>query len=169
MFPNDAKTKTIFTDASGGTFCPVILEASSEPRTLLQGVIITTGANAGKIKIGDDTKIYLDNELQNFVFLNSPVKFQNEAIICERANNKPFQFTITYVDYDLTTQASNLVIENPTDPTGNFIVEKRYTYGDITSILLSGAIFFLLIFYVLKRIFTHDQVSIHAYEGGTKF
>jgi hypothetical protein len=58
-------------------------------------------------------------------------------------------------------------IEHPTSTTGNFVIEKKYTYGDITSILLSGAIFLTLIFYILKRLFFHDEVSIHSYQ--TKF
>jgi hypothetical protein len=167
MFPNDAKTISVFTPASEGTVCPVILEASSNARTLLQGVIITDGANLGKIKIANDTETYLDNNRLEFVSLASPVKFQNKAIVCERANNKPFQFTITYLDYDLTTQATNLVIEHPTNPEQNFVVQKTYTYGDITTIFALGLIAFFLIFYVLKRIFIHEETSIHSYQ--TKF
>lgn len=162
MFPNDAKTISIFTPATGGTICPDLLSAVSTPRTLLQGKIITDGANVGQINIGTDT--YLDNQKNQVISLETPVIFTDKVISCVRANNKPFQFTITYLDYDLTTQATNLVIEHPIDPAGDFVIQKTYTYGDITTILALGLIAFFVIFYVLKRIFTHDEVSIHSYQ-----
>jgi hypothetical protein len=127
MFPNDAITKTINIPASGGIICPEILSASNETKTLLQGVIITDGANRAKIKIGENE--YLDNQKNNFINLISPTEFTNQAITCERTNNKPFQFTITYVNYGLKERMVETIIQNP-ETGAEFYINKTFSYGD---------------------------------------
>lgn len=140
MFPNDAKTITISTPATGGTFCPDLLPAISTPRTLLQGIIISGGGDQAKIKIGIDD--YLNNNKNQVIDFQTPVVFTNEIVSCERANNKPFQFTITYVDYDLTRVKLYEYIENETTE-ASFYLEKSFSYGDFF------LMFFLTIFTLL--------------------
>lgn len=50
---------------------------------------------------------------------------------------------------------------------GEFVVKKNYTYGEITQVYVLGAIFFVLLFYVLKKIFTHEQVDIVNFKKRT--
>lgn len=148
MFPNNAITKTINVPDTGGTFCPELLSASENTRTLLQAVIITDGANQGKVKIG--TNEYLDNLRNNFIGLITPIEFTNQTITCERANNKPFQFTITYVNYSLSGGDSGVggtgqqLIQN-TETGTMFRINESFTYGEATIIIFLTIFTFCII------------------------
>jgi len=164
MFPNDAKNVIYYT-SNAPKICPILLPATTTPRTILQAQIISD-AGIGKILIGGN--IYAINTLTDRnIAVDVPKVFTNQDITCEWVKDKSYEFTIVYLDYDLTKQATNLLIEHPTEQNQDFLIQKTYTFGDITTIFTLGLIAFFVIFYVLKRIFTHDEVSIHSYQ--TKF
>ena len=54
------------------------------------------------------------------------------------------------------------LVEHPESAAGNFEIQKTYTYGDITTILVLGFIALFLVFYVIKKTFTHSEVKIHG-------
>ncbi len=71
--------------------------------------------------------------------------------------NQDFEYSVLNC-----TNTNEVLISHPTSTAGNFTIEKIYTYGDITEILLLGSIFFISIFYLFKRLFLHDSVkNIH--------
>lgn len=104
---------------------------------------------------------------QNCIFLN-PVYWNKEAqaFLPVEANALDLK-TLTWnftemICYSTTTDDNAFLIEHSTTTQGNFLIEKKYTYGDITQILLTGAILLFFIFYLLKRLFFHEEVSIHS-------
>jgi len=103
LFPNDTQSVFVETPDSGGTYCPNILNAADHERTLLYATIRTTGANAGKILAG--SFVYLNNQNNTIAETFAPyILPAGVALTCERANNKPFSFRVSYVDYNLTKQ-----------------------------------------------------------------
>jgi len=103
LFPNDTKSVFVETPDSGGTYCPNILDAADHERTLLYATISTTGANAGRILAGNF--VYLNNQNNTIAETFAPyILPAGVALTCQRANNKPFSFNVSYVDYNLTKQ-----------------------------------------------------------------
>jgi len=106
--PYDSLSVSYTVPAFNGTVCDDLLPAVSHDRTLLYASIITDGANDGSIFLG--SFIYLSNLRQNQVSVSYPYIFNNVAVGCTRANNKPFQFILVYVDYAVSVDQSSVVV-----------------------------------------------------------
>jgi len=152
-FPNDTKTATTVVDASGGTNCPVILTATTTDRTILSAQI-SGGVNNGAIKI--DGNNYLVTSVNDFVSVEAPLVFNNKAVTCERANNKPFQFIVNYIDRDLSKTDTTVNVTSSTTitamPPVNLSVENLIVTAttDFLPIILAFGIF--LFIYTFKAI-----------------
>ena len=53
------------------------------------------------------------------------------------------------------------------NPVTTFSIKKDFTYGEITQIYILGFIFFVVLFYVLKKLFTHESVDILNFKRTT--
>lgn len=153
-FPPDAITVISNIPASGGTTCPTLLAASPGPRTLLNAYISTDGANDATINIGSTTILQtLGNQV---VRTDYSFQFTNQAVTCTRANNKPFQFIITYVNYNIeaTPPVTDVFITGqPIDTTGSFtgtVTPDPNLYYAVVILLIIAA---LTLFDFLRRIF----------------
>ena len=101
-FPYNTKTIIKFVPNSEGITCPILLPATNSPYSLLSAYISNSGDDLATIKIGDE--IILSTLQQKGIFqTNLNLPFLNADITCTRANNKPFQFIINYVEYDIIT------------------------------------------------------------------
>jgi hypothetical protein len=75
--------------------------------------------------------------------------------------NPDWEFSEMTCD-EITTKPSTSTyfeIEHPTSSIGNFRIDKSYSFGEITQILISGMIFFLLLFYIIKKVLTKEEVE----------
>lgn len=101
IFPNDTKSVYLDLPASGGTTCGTLLASSTHDRTALYATIRTPTGNLGTININGST--FLDNQTNQDIDTFAPTLIPaGESVTCTRANNKPFSFRLSYVDYDLT-------------------------------------------------------------------
>jgi hypothetical protein len=72
------------------------------------------------------------------------------------------RLSCTSTDPTATNTDLFFLVQHPTSSAGNFYIEKKFTYGDIT------LTFFFLVFvaifgiYLLKKFFWVDQVEIHS-------
>lgn len=133
MLPVDTKTITWLYDGieigtTTDTYVEnLILPATSTPRTLLEGYIFGKGGEFRQIRIGDD--VYLNNQKDNKnISIYSPVVFTDQDVYFDYVpkTDRPAQFTINYLDYDLT--ASH--IQN-SETGAEFYLDKTINYGDI--------------------------------------
>ena len=63
-----------------------------------------------------------------------------------------------------TDETLIFTIENPTSSVGNFVISKSYTYGDIATLLLQGLIFFLILFFAIKRSIVKPEIEVSSKE-----
>ena len=104
------------------------------------------------IKCEDSVPIYFDNTDNVFRELKAganPVHFQST-------------YTWVYQKKECTTTDYGTFATTTIGTSTPFLIEQKYTYGEITEILLLGSIFFLGIFYLFARLFLHFSVkNIH--------
>lgn len=165
MLPYDTKS-IILNTTNASTSCPTLLEATTTPRTLLKAVILSdTSGNYAYVRIG--TNIYLHNQDNRVVETETPISFVNQNVNCvwETGFGNGYYIAISYVDFNLIKygeEEKQFLIENPTSSFGNFYLDKNYSYGEITLVLVNGAILLCLLFYILKRLFFHEETTIHS-------
>jgi len=101
-FPYNTKTIIQSVPASGGIDCPILLPAVNAPYSLLSAYISNSGDDLATLSVGSE--VILSTLQQRGIFQsNFNYPFLNKSITCSRANNKPFQFIINYVEYDIMT------------------------------------------------------------------
>ena len=144
MYPDDAISVPITIADGGGTDCPTLLAASTTPRTLLSTYVSSKGDDSFTMSVGSvvirDNLMNQTNNQQ--IFISYP--FTNKAITCTRANNKPFQVQLTYVNYNVATDPpqEHIIIdggattEKITTDSSDFDIIHSFTFGEITSACL---------------------------------
>lgn len=167
--PPDTITET-FTFFEAGTYTLI-----NPPFTLIGYQINVDGGTLAteKLKKGDKVLGYSWESSKavnispyipiNEISTSTPLSMEH------RANNKTLTILINYLPYNIKSNPPIYPIvyasQNATTisaTTSGFTIDKSYSYGDITEILLLGSILFAMIFYILKKLFLHDSVkSIH--------
>lgn len=68
-----------------------------------------------------------------------------------------FEFSELICNADYETLISS---STEATSTADFVIKKEYSYGDISLLFLIGFLGLIFIFYILKRIFTHENVRV---------
>lgn len=163
IFPNTTKSVFIETLATGGTTCGTLLEAVNHDRTLVYGTIRTNGANDGTILA--DGFVFLNNQGNLISETLAPyILPANISLTCTRANNKPFSFRVSYVDYNLSLipdyQVSVASISVPVLIQKEILLEDvasdsiMTTYGTMTAgDMILAILLFIIIMLLLVKLF----------------
>jgi hypothetical protein len=75
--------------------------------------------------------------------------------------NEFFQFK-NATCYTTTTEDYTLLIQHPTTTQANFLIEKKFDYGNITLNFLLIILIFILIFKLIHDLILHKEVRIHT-------
>jgi len=90
-------------------------------------------------------------------FLN-PVRYDGTS---PENYNEFFQFK-NAICYMTTTEDYTLLIQHPTTTEANFLIEKKFDYGNITLNFLLIILIFVLIFKLIHDLILHKEVRIHT-------
>jgi hypothetical protein len=89
---------------------------------------------------------------------SNPVRYDGTP---PTGNNQVFQFK-NVVCYSTTTEDYTLLIQHPTTSQANFLIEKKFDYGNITLNFLLITLIFVLIFKLIHDLVFHKEVRIHS-------
>jgi hypothetical protein len=64
--------------------------------------------------------------------------------------------------YTTSTEDYTLLIQHPTSTEANFLIEKKFDYGNITLNFLLIILIFILIFKLIHDLIFHKEVRIHS-------
>jgi hypothetical protein len=64
--------------------------------------------------------------------------------------------------YTTSTEDYTLLIQHPTTTQANFLIEKKFDYGNITLNFLLITLIFVLIFKLIYDLVFHKEVRIHS-------
>lgn len=152
IYPYNAKT--IETTIAGNT--EQILVLGTNPKIIL-GVYVQQSGTASETLLLCGTQVFAKNYSKDFS-LNLTYRECNDVIKAEKTGQDEAFISLTYYEGYLPIA----LVEHPTSTLGNFKIDKTFTYGDITEILLIGLFGFIGLFYILKKLFFHDEVAIHS-------